>query len=132
MSIKSFIQFITEAEVKNNDEFIFSSIGGGVAPLSISLPTQRNPELKGGLELNFFGGTPVKYTLVMSSDLEIQMKTLNGTIEPSDADKSSAETNIEKIVNDKKVKLTNDLLEILQRFDDELQKVMKENGFEKI
>lgn len=132
MSIKSFIQFLTEAEVQKNDEFIFSSIGVGLSPLQISLPTQRNPELEGGLELNFFSGTPVKYNLVMSSDLEIQMKTLNGAITPSDKDKSSAETNIEKIINNKKVKLTNDLLEILQRFDAELQKVMKDNDFEKI
>lgn len=132
MSIKSFIQFLTEAEVQKNDEFTFSSIGGGLSPLQLSLPTQRNPELEGGLELNFFGGNPVKYNLVMTGDLEIHMKTLNGPITPSDKDKSSAETNIEKIINNKKVKLTNDLLEILQRFDAELQKVMKDNDFEKI
>lgn len=81
--------------------------------------------------MNFFSGKAVKYNLVMTGDLEIQMKTLNGNITPSDKEKTAAETNVEKIINEKKIKLNNDLLEVLKRFDAEIQKVLKENGFEK-
>jgi hypothetical protein len=129
--MKSFLDFINEAEVEKNDEFTFKSIGGGISPLEISLPTQRNPELKGSLELGFFSGKSMKYNLVMTGDLEIEMKTLNGNIAPSKEKKSAAETNIEKIINEKKIKLNNDLLEVLERFDAEIEKVLKENGFEK-
>ncbi len=129
--MKSFKDFINEAEVEKNDEFTFKSIGGGISPLEVSLPTQRNPELKGGLEMNFFSGKAVKYNLVLTGDLEIEMKTLNGTISPSDKEKTAAETNVEKIINEKKVKLNNDMLEVLKRFDAEIEKVLKENGFEK-
>jgi hypothetical protein len=128
----SFLEYINEAEIEKDDKFEFSNIGGGIAPLEISLPTQRNEDLKGGLELNFFGGKPVKYNLVLSGDLEIEMKTLNGPIKPSSKDKSAAETNIEKIINDKAIKIKNDMLEVIQRFDKEIQKVLADNGFEKI
>lgn len=128
----TFHQFINEAELQKDNEFTFKSIGGGISPLNISLPTQRNKDLDGSLELNFFGGKAVKYSLVMTGELEIQMKTLNGPIDPSDEDKTSAETNIEKILKEKNVKLNNDILEVLQRFDQELEKVMKDNGFEKV
>lgn len=128
----SFLEYINEAEIEKDDKFVFSSIGGGIAPMVISLPTQRNEDLKGGLELNFFGGKAVKYNLVLSGDLEIEMKALNGPLTPSSKDKSAAETNIEKIINDKAIKLKNDMLEVIQRFDTEIQKVLKDNGFEKI
>jgi hypothetical protein len=128
----SFLEYINEAEIEKDDKFAFSSIGGGIAPMVISLPTQRNEDLKGGLELNFFGGKAVKYNLVLSGDLEIEMKALNGPLTPSSKDKSAAETNIEKIINDKAIKLKNDMLEVIQRFDTEIQKVLKDNGFEKI
>ena len=128
----TFRDFLNEAELEKNDEFTFKNIGGGISPLEISLPTQRNEEMKGSLELSFFSGKPIKYNLVMDGQMEISMKTLNSAIEPSDKQKSAAETNIEKIIEDKTIKLKNDLLEVIQSFDSEIQKVLKNNGFEKI
>ena len=128
----SFNDFLQEAELEKNDEFSFKTIGGGISPLTISLPTQRNEEMKGSLELSFFTGKAVQYNLVMDGQLEISMKTLNGAITPSDKQKSAAETNIEKIIEDKTIKLKNDLLEVVQKFDTEIQKVLENNGFKKI
>lgn len=128
----SFQDFLNEAELEKNDEFTFKNIGGGISPLQILLPTQRNEELKGSLKMSFFEGKAVNYNLVMDGQLEISMKTLNGALTPSDKEKSAAETNIEKIIEDKTVKLKNDLLEVIQKFDSEIEKVLKNNGFEKI
>lgn len=128
----TFKDFLNEAELEKDDKFTFKNIGGGISPLKLSLPTQRNEELKGSLELSFFTGDAVKYNLVMDGQLEILMKTLNGAIQPSDKQKSAAETNIEKIIENTTIKLTNDLLSVIQGFDVEIQKVLENNGFKKI
>jgi hypothetical protein len=126
--IKSYTEYLTEATQKRTGEIKLSTLGGGLTPLSLSLPTQRNPEMTGEIVLELYSKAAKTYRFTPTGELAAQMGIITGLTDVADEKAKTAVAAIEKAVKEVNADVTADLLQIFTQLDSDILAVLAKHG----
>jgi len=127
---KSYMQYLSESVQERTGEITMASLNGGINAVSISLPTQRNPEKTGEIKLELFTKGPQTYKFTPTGDLKAQMDIITSFAGAADETDKTALEIIEKEVKNLKAEITSDLLQLFTKLDEDIKTVLKKHGIQ--
>lgn len=126
--IKSYLEYLTEATQQRTGEIKLSTLGGGLKPLSLSLPTQRNPEKTGEITLELYSKAPKTYLFTPTGELAAQMDIVAGLTDVADEKAKTAVTTIENAIKELNADVTADMLQIFTQLDLDIITILEKHG----
>jgi hypothetical protein len=125
--IKSYHQYLYEAQIAREGEISLSSLAGGLKEPVLKFETQRNPDNLGELLLELYSEGTKKYTFKATPEIAAIMANINGMAK--EGTKEEAE-DVAELVRAKQIEIQQELLQLFTQLDLDIKAVLKKHNIE--